>query len=180
MAATSPRKRRKRIRLSSMETLGFFDTPTTSTSPSLDPVLGHTSGANSTAEWDDYPVQGLWESAELPSDTLLDWKPESASTRLSNSNFRWSVVILVGLVVAGIASAGYWIYRRPTNAAEIAVATVVEHATQLSKALDGLAPYADDLAGGTVDRNSSASALTLGVNETARSLFTASSSLPGS
>src|SRR3970040_1049653 len=113
MTANSDSKRRF-MRLSSMESLGFFDSPTviwTNTPPGAYPIgpgpdstqttalapiaTGkHTSRVEPASEM----VRALCDSTDLSAPTLVDWSPQDCSSKtLVRRDFRWPV-LLSGLV----------------------------------------------------------------------------------
>ena len=163
-----------------METLGFFDTPSVTTSGSHAPMAASTAVVTKTIEPSGDMVEDLWASTELDSQALRDWKPEPTSPGLHTRNVRWTVILMGAMLVAIVSTAAIWVSQRPEAAAGIALSSVNESAADLSQALSGLASYPDDLATVTVDRDSSPTALIFPVNEAARSLFSAAGDLPAS
>ena len=164
-----------------METLGFFDTPTTTTSNgSPEATLAPTTAVTKTIEPNGEAVQDLWASTELDSQPLREWHPEPISPGLHSRNIRWTAIFMSFALAAGIAVVGFWLYQRPQVAGDAAIAVVNESAANLSQSLANMASYPDDLTAGVVDRDSSPAALTFPVNEAARSLFSATGDLPAS
>lgn len=163
-----------------METLGFFDTPSTTTSGSHASIAAPTPVVTKTLEASQDMVEDLWASTELDSQALRDWKPEPTSRGLHTRNVRWTVIVMGAMLVTIVSAAAIRVSQSPEAAAGIALSSVNESAADLSQALNGLASYPDELTTGAVDRDSSPSALTFPVNEAARSLFSAAGNLPGS
>lgn len=175
MTATSPIKRRRRFRLASMESLGFFDSPYDS---SVKQVVTSTTRLVTTmpAETTGNHVTDLWESTELHAPSLADWVPQRAAKHLKlRRNFRWSMLLGLFLLLAGVSGIAYWIYQRPAEVAADATAAVVADAGALNEALSGVSAVAEGLNGtipaGYVDTLNRS-------DEAARALFARSADLP--
>jgi hypothetical protein len=185
------------MRISAMESLGFFDPPaaswssnvgrTPSTDPDLEstqttelfdiPVGRHTRNAEPTGEL----VRDIWDPTELYAPSLIDWAPQTASTvKLGRRNFRWPVVIGVTFAALIIAGLGYWIYQRPSSAADAAGSEVHTQALRLADALDRVVPLTDGLDAERLPETGQDSTVFFEVGEAARAVFAAASDLPAS
>jgi hypothetical protein len=181
MTANSPAPPTRRLRWASMESLGFFDAPTSATDayrPPIDPVPTVT--ASRPIGRHTNLVQDLWDTTELQSLGLLDWEPSSADRqRLRGRDYRWSRVLIAMFLVAAIGVGAAWLARRPVENAAAASAATAEQATALGEALDGIAPVIQQITADDPVPGEASSAL-LAVDEAARGLFDASAGLPGS
>jgi hypothetical protein len=159
-----------------METLGFFDTPSTSSSGSrwLPPTPA---AITTTAQPTGHTVQDLWESTELSAETLVDWNPSSTNRSLHKRNLRWGVILMVALIVGGIAAGAYWTYQRSATAAVAATSELVERANDLDLALRQLQPLANHLGTAESATGEDTSTLIIAVNQAARDLFSSSADL---
>lgn len=183
MTATPATRRGRFARFPSMESLGFFDTPTVATapwvataSPTATASVVTTRPMTSSGDM----VQDLWDSTELVAPSLLDWKPTAPDRKhLRARKFRWSRVFLVLIIATALGGAAYWLYQRPSAAAAASAAAVEDQATELSAALDGVADVGGQLSAPEIAVNLSASDL-FEVDNAARGLFDASGDLPGS
>ncbi|MEX2251580.1 MAG: hypothetical protein WD895_05855 [Acidimicrobiia bacterium] len=164
-----------------MESLGFSDSPaeTTVTYVARGQTTTSVVTTRPTAPTGDM-VQDLWDSTELDAPSLLDWKPVAPDRKhLRGRRFRWSRVFLVVMIAAVLGGGAYWLYQRPSAAAEASVAVVEDQATKLSAALDGVGDIGEQLSAPEIGVNLTASDL-VDVDNAARGLFDASGDLPGS
>lgn len=84
-------------------------------------------------------VEEIWDTTELHTNSLVDWEPTATHRRLQRRfDFRWSMLVGILLVSAGAISFGYWLYQRPTQAAEDAIAKVTIDAKALQASLSDL------------------------------------------
>lgn len=157
------RPRRRQIRFSSMETLGF---------------------SNPSATWTDRPAQtgvtpverrGRHEASAPEPQTVADWKPEEFGERLTGGNIRWSIITVSLLLACGVAGLAYWLYQRPAARAEASLTSVAAEAEQLQTVLPVLGNFSEAL----TDSDAVNSAELFAVDEAARALFEASSRLAG-
>jgi hypothetical protein len=160
--------RRRPLRFSSLETLGFSDA--TSTWSETPPVVVPQS-PQSTGE---VPRRGRHEAGPDP---LSSWHPEEIGGRLTGGNVRWSLVSLLVLVLAGAGLFGYWLYQRPSTLEQASLATVTEHARSLSASLDTVETFNSAL---LEETESPGTADLFAVEAEARALFSSSGSLDGS
>lgn len=148
-----------------MESLGFFeDTVTRTTS--------WTTGTGTAA-----PVaQAVAEPRVDPFDT---WEVTAVNKRLITGKIRWSTIIGVLMICAGIAGIAAWFYQRPVELAKEALAEVAVSAQALEPALLLL----QDANNQVLLDGSSATSITsilLDVDGKARDLFESSASLSSS
>lgn len=155
--------RRRPPRFSSLEILGFSDAESTwSDSPVAAPVVPD----------HDTLFRGRHEAGPDP---LAGWSPEDVGNRLSGSNIRWGLVVIVTLAVAGMAAFGYWLWQRPAVEAQASQQAVVAQAEGLTAKL----PSLDEINGAlTADQAGMDSTTLDGVETQARTLFEASGALP--
>lgn len=166
MTATSkPPKPRRRLRLSSMEVLGFIDTPGKAMRPPIHRLHPPDKPAASTDE------RSL--------DTLADWKPEEFGSRVLHRNLRWGLLLTVVSVVVILAGVALWLHQRPAQLAQQAVADVSAAALALQPELEALAESNQALADPTQEVDSP-TAILLTIDTLARDLFAISASLPPS
>jgi hypothetical protein len=164
-----------------MESLGFYDAPTSATDayrPPTDPAptvtVSQPVGRHTNL------VQDLWDTTELQSPGLLDWEPTSADRqRLRGRDYRWSRILAAMFLVAAIGVGAAWLARRPVENAAAASAATAQQATALGDALDSIAPVIQQITADDPVPGEATSAL-LVVDEAARGLFDASAHLPGS
>ena len=180
MTANSPAPPTRLMRWASMESLGFFDAPTSATVAYRPPAesVSTTLIANERLGGGEL-VQGLWDSTELDSPALVDWVPTSVDRkRLRGRDYRWSRVLLSMVLVTAAGLGAAWLARRPAENAAASTAMVVEQATALGSALAGLEAVSEQI---TADEPvpGEATAALAGVDEAARGLFEASAALPG-
>ena len=181
MTANSPAPPTRLTRWASMESLGFFDAPTSATVAYLPPAESvSTTLTTSEPLGDGELVQGLWDSTELHSPTLVDWVPTSVDRkRLRGRDYRWSRVLLSMVLVTAAGLGAAWLARRPAENAAASTAMVMEQASALGSALADLEAVYEQI---TADEPvpGGATAALAEVDEAARGLFEASAALPGS
>lgn len=120
----------RRIRFSSLETLGFTD-------------VAHV--------WTDTPMpepdspRGRHVAPPPKAETVADWQPEEFGARLHGSNVRWSVIAALVLVVGAVAVFGYWLYQRPATLQHTAEADLTTQAQALETALPALTEFSQGL-----------------------------------
>ena len=195
MTATSHPKRAF-MRLTSMESLGFFDSPTRAwtTPPNAPvseprpvndqyeptglislPVGKHSPHAEPTGEL----VKDIWDSTELHAPSLVDWAPQGfADKHLDRRRFRWPMlVLLIGLTLS-VAGGALWLYREPGNQAATALGQVRAEAAALSVTISQVLPLVDDLDSDRLPEASLAASVFFEMGERARAMFAASADLP--
>ena len=160
--------RRKPIRFSFMESLGFSDAvsvwsdrPPPSRSSPQPPQPSHQRGRHEA-------------SPPLP-DPLAGWTPAEVGSRLSGGNFRWGLATLLTSVVAGLTFFGFWLLQRPNLEAESLMTEVLARAGSLEAGLDALERINGELSGPAVSADTSD---LLAVETTARALFQISANIP--
>lgn len=155
-------KRRRRFRLSMMESLGFFeDTVTRTTTWSSGPV------ATTTA---------VIPAVESSVDPFEDWRPTEIGKRLVTSRVRWSLVVGILMICAGVAGVAAWLYQRPIEQAADALAELKQTAVALEAPLHAL----EQANGQLTAPSAGAPSLTqvfLDVDAAARDLFASSAEL---
>lgn len=154
---TKEGRRRRRIRFSSMETLGF---------------------SNPSSIWSDHTPpdvarRGKHEKVAPEPDTLADWQPQAMENRLNGRDFRWSIILSSILVIIGLAAAAYWIYQRTDTTSAQAVDAVHEEAINLREALPSLEKFNAALPGDETGLDADAAL----VDKAARGLFEAAGGL---
>lgn len=168
MTATIPTQqpdpgRRRRVRLSTMEILGFMDTPTLAgsqirvVSPPPRPV----------------PVP---ERVDTPGDPFEDWTPSEVGSRLLTGRIRWGVILTILSLLVGAGASALWLYERPSATAAAAVSQVTASAQALLPQLHTGLDLNDELVAGA--DGAVVSSRLLALNGVARDLFELSASLP--
>lgn len=196
MTATSHPKRIF-MRLASMESLGFFDSPSRSwtTTPTPEsvgqpalvgdanettglialPVGKHSRHAHPTGEL----VQDIWDSTELNAPSLADWAPQAfADKHLRARRFRWPMVALLIVLATGAAAGAWWLSRQPDRSASSALEQVRAEAEDLSATIAQVRPLVDDLDADRLPEANRDASVYFAMGEQARALFAASAGLP--
>lgn len=160
-------RRRRRVSFSSMESLGFIETPTTvsttwGTAPPTPPPAPH-------------PVSPRRVGAHEK--MLADVAPSDTTEELVNRRVRWGMVGALVVIVAGLTAAGFWLWQRPTAIAEAATSDVTAAARALEPELNGLRDLSGTLDAADIDTQA-LTAGALAVDSAARALFNASAELP--
>lgn len=154
----------RRLRFSSMETLGFSD---------------------ATSIWSDTPMatpappqpRGRHLAPPPEPDPLAEWQPQEFGSQLNRGNLRWGLLIGIFLLAAGATAFGLWLYQRPNAQTLASAQLLVTHAEQLSEALPDLESFnATLLAGGPEP----AATDLFAVDGAARDLFDAAGDVPAS
>lgn len=156
----------QRPRLFSMELLGFLDNPGTATSwvASAEPDVEVTVGRH------------LRPGEEA---RIADRAPSELGSEFLKGNFRWSALLALILIGAGIAALGAWVTQRPVADRAVAVAGVQASAAELRSAVAGVTGLNESLVAPEVTIGSVTETLSQ-VDDLARQLFTASALLPQS
>lgn len=155
---------RKRARFSSMESLGFIESPTTVTRQWVeDPRTLKT------------PPQPLKRGAHEK--TLADMAPLDTTGDLLRRNVRWGLVVVLGVILAGLTAAAIWLWHRPAAMAEAASSALTSAASDLAPELEGLDELNRQLLDSQIEPNE-VIARTLTVDAGARDLFDAAAGLP--
>lgn len=158
------RTKMRRARFSSMESLGFIETPTTVTSQWV--------SQEARSELPPPPIKrGAHEK------TVADIEPLDTTGELLRRDVRWGMVITLAVVVAGLTAAGVWLWHRPAAMAEAASSAVSVAAADLEPELEGLDRLNQQLLDSQME-TSEVIARTLSVDGAARKLFDAASGLP--
>lgn len=154
------RRRRRRLRFSSMETLGFSN-PSSTWSDTPTPLIA--------------PRHGRHERPANDGESVADWEPKEIGARLNGGDFRWSILLLTVLLAGGMAATAYWIYQRPDPDAGQALVTVKAEAGNLRDGLPALEAFNDALLGEGDGNDSDLGPL----DDAARRLFEAAGDLTG-
>ncbi|MBW3666657.1 MAG: hypothetical protein KY394_03575 [Actinobacteria bacterium] len=160
---TATRSTPRRPRLFSMELLGFMDSPGMASSWSNAP--------------EEEPVTGRHLHAD--SSRLLERAPAEVGRDLLGGDFRWSVLVALVLIGAGIAALGAWATQRPMADRAAAVAEVQASAADLRPAVAEMNTLNGGLVAPEVEIATVNDALSR-ADALARQLFTTSASLPRS
>lgn len=135
--------------------------------------------SDTSATWSDNPVYaeimppGRHEEAPPLPPVLADWEPQEFGRRLEGRNFRWSILLVSLLVIAGLAAVGYWLYEQPTINADAALTSATSAAIALDDELATLEEFGDSLGtGAELDTED-----LFAVDNAARSLFDASGAI---
>ncbi len=139
MTTSTHRRTRRPRRNSMLEALGFIETPSvsfTSDAPRPHPVkktqLVSTSGTKA------HTVEELWNTTELETDSLVDWKPAELERRL-NKRIRWPFVVIWGVILGVLAYAGYWAWGTQQTGSDLVVVAVQDAARDLGDTLEPMA-----------------------------------------
>lgn len=163
----------RRLRLNSMEVLGFFDTPATAsttwtTTPPVAPSPTPTPRTDSVV-------------AER-SDPFLDWQPNEVLSKLVQGPSVWRRAVAVVLIGIALGVFAFWLYQRPVtiaNQARAAAEAVADEAVVLRTDLAALSELNSQLATGISDPSALNDQL-LTLDGHARDLFEASAALNNS
>lgn len=184
MTATRTRARRRRMTLSSMESLGFIDTPalvsSTPRRPQPPPPVAETRlvrrGRHLAPTGD--PVRDLWDTTVLDSPSLERWTPASEGvTRLTGRDFRWTLLALTGAVLLIALGLGYWLYDSSAGTEDGIGLELRGQASALDQGLDELRRVAMALPQAADPSEPAYEALS-SVDQAARALFDELSELP--
>jgi hypothetical protein len=151
--------RNRALRFSSLESLGFSDSP-------------HT--------WSDSPHVNLEPQQQVvvsKPDPFAGWEPTGEVDRLNGRSFRWTILLVVMIMGGAAGLFGWWLYQQPASVAEAASKTVVAQAETLDAALPALEKSNTALV--TADQTIDTAGLAE-VDAAARTLFTSSGELPSS
>jgi hypothetical protein len=158
MTTKTPRK----PRFSSMEVLGFIETPATT--------------YDSRLTWIETTAEVPAVRIEDPADPLSGWKPEEIGSRLLGRGVRWGMVLAVTLLLLTTAVAAMWVYRRPAVEAARAREAVAASAAALLPDLGRLSNVNATL-DATEMNASEVNSVILAVDGGVRSLFDAAGGL---
>lgn len=145
-----------------MELLGFMDNSAMATTWSTIPE-------------DDHPIG---RHSRLRPDRIADRAPAEVGHDLLKGDFRWSVLIALVLIGAGVAALGAWVTQRPVADRAAAVEEVQRAAADLLPVVAELNTLNQHLVSPKVEFATVNDTLTRS-DGLARQLFTASASLPG-
>lgn len=193
MTATRLPGPKRRFNLSSMESLGFIDTPAVVESPpgrpgdepvpsarSLPPAAGtRLVGRGRHVAPTGDPVRDLWDTTVLDAPSITDWQPElEVMRRLVGRDFRlgaWAVLLIMLLVGAG---AGYVWMTWSRTSSQAVTASVEESVARLATSLEGLRSVADRLSAADASASLQDISAPLEVEAAGRSLFAELALLP--
>src|SRR5690606_13209391 len=152
----NPVTRPRKPRFSTMEVLGFSETPATI-----------------------YDARQIWVETEAVStqeqqkpDFFTSWLPSDFGTVLLGRRIRWGVVITTTLLVALVVATALWVYRRPTVEAARARDQVAESVAALAPELERLRTVNATLDAEEID-GGAATEVSLAVDAGVRRLFEA-------
>ena len=144
---------RRRVRFSSLETLGFTDV---------------------TSSWTDSPAnprdttRGRHLGTQPKPEQVADWQPHDFGRGLDGSNVRWGMITAIILLVVGLAGLGYWFYQRPVAIQQAAEAELTAQAQTLETAI----PLLTELNQGLLSKGLASEPTSLdSVENVARNLF---------
>lgn len=145
--------RRRRIRFSSLETLGFTDVA---------------------SSWSDSPAsapqtpRGRHLGTPAKPEELVDWRPRDFGQHLDGSNVRWGMITAISLLLGVLGGTGYWLYQRPVAAEQAAEAELTTQVATLEAAI----PLLTELNQGLLSAQSAADTANLdSIENVARNLF---------
>lgn len=156
----------QRPRLFSMELLGFLDNPGTATTW----ASATTPGGEVTAGRHLAPGEKA---------RIADRAPSDLGSEFLKGNFRWSALLALILIGAGIAALGAWATQRPVADRALALGEVRASGAELEAAVAGMNGLNEVLVAPEVTIGSVNETLSQ-VDDLARQLFTASAVLPQS
>lgn len=139
--------RRRALRFSSLESLGFSD---------------------ATFTWSDTPSDPPGSMRGRHEATVADLKPVEFDRDLDRGNVRWGLVTLVVLLLGGLGAFGYWLYQRPAVMEQAAVTEIVAIASEVEDGLPLVATAGAELAESELSPDGPALAA---VESNARALF---------
>ncbi len=145
----------KRVRLSFMESLGFFDAPSQQTS-----VYQAPRPTNRRAHHD----------------KLADLLPQEVSPWLNGTGLRWGMIGSFLVILTVVAGVGWYLLQRPAVAERSARENLEASASALIPALDGVAPVITAMREGSAEIGS-VTAASLALDTAARDLFNAAAEL---
>lgn len=148
------RPTRRKARFSSMEALGFIETPMMTSSWSTSPP----------------PRPITPPPPPVEDDPFAGWQPNKGSSELTERRFRWGMASVLTLIIGGLTVAGLWLWQRPEAMAAASSSEVTTSAETLESELVGLRDTNNNLLGPEFD-SSAASAQSLAVDGAARALF---------
>ena len=172
--ATKRFSRRGLLRLSSMESLGFLDSPNTIAAKSV-PT---TSTSVQPAPLDTVPAAQTVASTSVPAvehDPFANWRPTEVGGRLDSGNVRWGFLIGLLMIAAGLVGVGYWIYQQPAAAAAAAGEELVAVVDSLEPHLGALASLNASLTLPAIEPGTSTLSA---ARSAARNVFDTSATLP--
>jgi len=151
--------RRRRVRFSSLESLGFTDV---ARSWSDSPIMG-----------DELP-RGRHLAEPPKAEEMADQRPQEFGRQLAGPNVRWGMITLIVVVVGGLAAFGYWLSGRP---AAVELSARIDLATK-AETLQTALPLLTELNRGLRDPEPAIGLESLdSVESVARDLFTISGSI---
>jgi hypothetical protein len=158
MTTKTPRK----PRFSSMEVLGFIETPATT--------------YDSRMTWVETTSEIPVVAVEDPTDPLSSWRPEEFGARLLGRGIRWGMVLAVTALLLATAVAAMWVYRRPAVEAARAREAVAASASALLPDLGRLVNINSTLDAAEINA-SEVNSVILAVDGGVRGLFEAAGGL---
>lgn len=166
--ASAPRP--PRFRLSTMEVLGFIETPGTAIASTV--TWAETTVDQVEAEPSAMPLPA-------PTDPFEGWKPQDLGSRFLKGRVRWGMVIFVVGIFALVATGMLWLYQRPEVDARGSRQEVLAGIAELTPGLDRLLAITGTLTGPVIDAVEVNSVM-LAVDAAVRRLFDSGAGLPAS
>lgn len=180
--STGSHIKKKPMRTSAMESLGFIETSGVSWVSAVAVTRPPTAPSRlvSTATKAHLTVEEMWDTTELHADSMVDWKPDEVDNRRLNKRVRWPMTVFLLLLFGAVGYAAYWVWQAPANGAEAALAVVNEDAASLESTLEPLQTASDSLVPGQSIDATAITAAASAVDSAGRQLFTSSGDLPAS
>ncbi len=169
--------KKKPMRNSAMEALGFIERP--SVSYVEGPSVARSELVSTTAQTG-LTVAEMWDTTELHADSMVDWQPVDVDERHLNKKIRWPMLLLSLLLVAGLTAGGYYMYQAPASGAQAALAVVVSDGGALGAALNPLETVTEKLTPGQNVDSAAIGSAAADVDDASRELFSSAGELPAS
>ena len=168
--ARHAKAKRRRTRFSSMESLGFIESPTTVSTSWFAPQ---------TPAPPEVPREAPGTKRGAHERTVADLEPNDTTEFLVRRNIRWGLVTVVVLLLGALTAGALWLWQRPAVMADSALAAVESAATDLEPELMSLSDLASELSSPGLDSTVFTDQIR-SVDQQARELFNAAGALPAS
>ena len=168
--ARHARPKRRRTRFSSMESLGFIESPATVTTSWLAPP---------TSAPPEIPLVAPRTKRGAHERTVADLEPNDTTEFLVRRNVRWGLLTVMVLLLGALTAGAVWLWQRPAIMADSALAAVESAAENLEPELMSLSDIASKLSAPGLD-STEFTDQTRSVDQQARELFNAAGALPSS
>ncbi len=170
-AETAPR--RPRFRLSTMEVLGFIETPGTAISSAV------TWTETTVDQVEAAPPAMPGPALPTATDPFDGWMPQELGSRFLKGRVRWGMVIFLVGILALVATGMLWLYQRPEIDARGSRQEVLAGIDELTPGLDRLLALNTTLTEPVIDAVEVNSVM-LAVDAAVRRLFDVGAGLPAS